>query len=155
MQKNVSSMVVDGYGQNETDFLARLNQSPSKVQSDFKTLIIDPILAVLASSDQTAVLALEGHADRVDTPGLSREQTRTQELQASIDRANSASDGIFQTLASNSSEDFPSDWADLMQVGIVLSACGGAVLINSGVSLSEPERQQNRRVKLTLVSFLP
>jgi len=157
MLKNVSEFILDGYGSGETDFLTRVSQSSQQVQDDLNLFIIDPLLAVLASTDQTAVLEIQGHSDRVDTEGLSREERRVQELQASADRANSADVGVFQIVAFNvpDPKTFPGDWADLNQVVIMRRVAGGAFLINSSAALTEEQRKQNRRVVLTLASFLP
>ncbi len=155
MLKNIFSMTIDGYGSGETDFGTRLANVSASVRFDFDTFILGSLIAVLSSADQTAVLEVAGHSDRVDTDGLSREQRRVQELQASIDRTNSAVDTIFALLATHFGFGFPSDWAKLEQVAVAPVASGGAALLFSGGSLSDAERRANRRIVLTLTSFLP
>lgn len=155
MLKNVFSMTIDGYGSGETDFGSRIANVSDDVRFDFDNFILGSLIAILSSSDQTGVLEVAGHSDRVDTDGLSREQRRVQELQASIDRTNSGCDTIFAMLAAAFGPDFPSDWAKLDQVAVAPVACGGAALLFSGGSLSDAERRANRRVVLTLTSFLP
>ena len=157
MLKNVGEITIDGYASGETDFPTRLSESPGEVQNEFNLTVISPLLAVLASSDQTAVLIIQGHSDRVDTPGLSREACRLQELQASADRAKSADDGVFKIIASKvpDPQSFPADWADVSQVVVSTKVTGAALLVNSDTSLTEQQRKQNRRVIFTLATFLP
>jgi hypothetical protein len=100
MQKIITQTIVAGYEAGETDFLFRLGQSDPQVQLDFENEIIQSLVAVLNSADQTAVLTITGHSDRVDTEGLSREQRRQQELGASSDRAESANEGVRNILHS-------------------------------------------------------
>jgi hypothetical protein len=153
--KNVSSFVLDGYGSGETDFVDRLRTSGQQVQDDFALSIRDPIVAVLSSTDQTAVLRAIGHSDRVDKEGTSREQRRAQELQASIDRVNSALDGIYQLVAAQIGAEIPTDWGEVTNIGVTPVAAGAAVLVESADALSEEQRQRNRRVELALFVFLP
>ena len=155
MVKNVSSFVLDGYGSGETDFAGRLQTSSQQAQDDFALSIRDPIVAVLSSTDQTAVLCAVGHSDRVDTEGTSREQRRAQELQASIDRVNSAVDGIYQLVAAQIAAEIPTDWGEVTNVGVKPVAAGAAVLVESADALSEEQRLRNRRVELALFVFLP
>jgi len=63
MIKTITQMPIDGYGSGEIDFLVRLKLSDAQVQLDFETKIIQPILAVLTSPDQSAVLTITGHGD--------------------------------------------------------------------------------------------
>ena len=81
MQKDKHEFTVDGYGSGETDFLVRLSQDGIMQQLVIDT-IIDPIVAVLASGDDGAVLTVAGHSDRVDTAGLSHIDRLAQEADA-------------------------------------------------------------------------
>jgi hypothetical protein len=153
--KIVSTVVIDGYGSGETDFLAQLDRVPDSVREEFNNLIFFRLVEVLNTTDQTAVLSMEGHSDRVDTEGLSREERRIQELTASVNRVNSAGDGIFQLLANHFGPGFPADWADLSQVVAGFAASGGAALLHSTPGLSDAQRRANRRVVLHLMSFVP
>jgi hypothetical protein len=159
MRKEITNdgngIFIDGYGSGETDFLTRLSQSSQEVKDDFERKIIQPILAVLASTDQTAVLSILGASDRVDTQGTSREQRRLQELRASYDRAKSAEDAVFQIVSSRVQGPFPNNFADVMQVGIQASGLGAAQLVEFSDWLSEEQRKRNRRVFLALFHFLP
>jgi hypothetical protein len=153
--KIVSTVIIDGYGSGETDFLTQLDRVPDSVRDEFNNLIFFRLIEVWNTNDQTAVLSMEGHSDRVDTDGLSREQRRLEELSASVNRVNSAGDGIFQLLANHFGPGFPADWADLSQIGVGFAASGGAVLLHSSPSLSDAQRRANRRVVLHLTSFVP
>jgi hypothetical protein len=117
--------------------------------------VISPLLAVLASSDQTAVLIIQGHSDRVGTPGLSREACRLQELQASADRAKSADDCKIIASKVPDPQSFSADWADVSQVVVSTKVAGAALLLDPDASLAEQQRKQNRRVIFTLATFLP
>jgi len=153
--KIISTVVIDGYGSGETDFLTQLDRVPDSVREEFNNLIFTRLVEVWSTNDQTAVLSMEGHSDRVDTDGLSREQRRIEELTASVNRVNSAGDGIFQLLANWFGPGFPADWADLSQVAVGFVASGGAALLHSDPSLSDAQRRANRRVVLHLMSFVP
>jgi len=159
MLKELTSIVIDGYLPNQTDFRQRLNECPSEIQDEFKRLIIDPLLAVVESFNQTprptAALTIGAHSDRLDSPALSREECRIQEVNESIARVKSADLGIFQILSETSPLALPADWADLDNVAITTVYAGAANLIHSSDALSDFQRQQNRRVIISLVCFLP
>jgi hypothetical protein len=157
MIKDIGEITIDGYGSGETDFVTRLSLSPFEIQDQFEATITSRLISVLGSSDQAAVLVIQGHSDRVDTQGLSREQRRVQELQASADRAQSADAGVFQIISIRipDPQSFPQDWANVNQVAVMRRVAGAAMLVNSDESLSEDQRKQNRRVILTLIRFFP
>jgi flagellar motor protein MotB len=159
MIRTITQMIVDGYRSGETDFLTRLGQADAQVRSEFQTEIIQPILAVLTSPNQTAVLTIAGHSDRVDTEGLTREQRRKQEFDASAARAESAAFGVRHLIAnwflSGGTILTPEDVDDLAQIAIVYRASGAAYLIEAGSSLSAAQRLRNRRVQLRVIRFTP
>jgi hypothetical protein len=155
MIKEITVFTIDGYGSGETDFAARLAQSGPQVQLDFQTSIIDPLLMVLSSPDQSAVLTITGHSDRVDTAGLTREQRRLQEFSASTDRADSAAEGIEQIIHDRLLGFVPDDFDELQQVAIFPRAAGAAVLRESAEALSDVQRRRNRRVQMRVVRFQP
>jgi hypothetical protein len=116
--KTVTEAVVDGYGPGEVALIPRLTEGEPQMRQAFEANVIEPLLAVVLSDGETAVLKIEGHSDREDSPGLSREQRRQSELAASVARANSATDGAFELLAFEFPGLFPaSDWAEVAQVG--------------------------------------
>lgn len=155
MIRSITECIFDGYGSGQTDFLVRLNQADPALAVDFEISIITPLLEVLANPDQTGVLTITGHSDRVDTPGLTREQRREQELQASADRSDSAEAGIKQILASRMAGPAPADWDDVQQLAFLSRVAGAAVLKEGGASLSEQQRRRNRRVQFRVVRFQP
>lgn len=155
MIKSVTEMIVDGFGANETDFLTRLNQADFLTQTGFDTQIIQPMLAVLNTDNDSAVLTITGHADRVDTAGLTREQIRQQELDASDARAISAVAGVRQLIDQQTPFFIPDDLNDMPQLFVADRPAGAAVLRETSVPLSEDQRQRNRRVQFRLIHFQP
>ena len=148
-------MPIAGYGSGETDFPARLGLSDPQVKLDFETEIIQPILVVLTSPDQSAVLTITAHSDRVDTEGLMREQRRQQEFTASETRANSATEGVKQIIRGRFLGFVPADFDVLQQLAILPRAAGAAVPRESAEGLSEDQRTRNRRVQFRVVRFQP
>lgn len=155
MVKTITQMTVDGYKAHQTDFATQLSLSDSQVQLDFETEIIQPILAVLSSSDQTAVLTITGHADRVDTEGLTREQRRQQEFEASQARSDSADQGVKEIIRSRFLGFVPADLDELQQLAILPRPAGAAVLREASDMLTEEQRKRNRRVQFRVVRFQP
>jgi len=155
MIKTITETVVDGYATAETDFATRLAQSDPQVQADFESQIIQPLLAVLGSPDQAAVLTITGHADRVDTDGLTREQRRQQEFDASNSRASSANLAIQQIIRDRLLRFVPDDFETIPQLAFLPRAAGAAILRQGAGSLTEAERLQNRRVQFRVVRFQP
>lgn len=153
MIKTVTSAVVDGYGAGEVGFLAQLGRLDSEASLAFVDNVVAPLRAVLESSDQTAVVRIQGHSDRDDTPGLSREEHRVKELTASVDRANSATDGLLELVRGEDLEF--ADWADVQQIVVMPTVAGGADLVHSAPSLSDAQRRQNRRVTFVVARFQP
>ena len=153
MQKDKHEFTVDGYGSGETDFLVRLSQDGIMQQLVIDT-IIDPIVAILASGDDGAVLTVAGHSDRVDTAGLSHIDRLAQEADASLKRAQSAIEGI-HAMVQQRSPGAPSDLDTLPFFFVFRRFAGAAVLINDAATLSDAERRQNRRVQIRLVVFTP
>jgi hypothetical protein len=93
MQVSVFEFVVDKFASGETDFLPRLDSDPF-IRQAFIDEIIVPIVNVIRSVNDGAMLTVAGHSDRVDTPGLSHFNCLAQEKSASEARSNSALAGI-------------------------------------------------------------
>ena len=155
MIKTISEAVIDGYGSGETDFLVRFGQSEVEVQIVIETNIFAPILAVLNTPDQSAVLTITGHSDRVDTEGLTREQRRLQEFTASGDRALNATEAVKQIIRDNLPGFALLDIDGIQQLAILPRAAGAAVLEETATGLSEEQRKRNRRVQMRVVHFQP
>ena len=101
------------------------------------------------------VLRITGLADRVDTPGLDREQIRQQEFQASVDRAQSAADGVFALVNSRMGGNLGADWGAVTTIVDNNVGAGACLLAESGASLTEAQRQRNRRVFFLFLQFKP
>ena len=156
MNKTFSGrIVVDGYGSGETDFNTRLAQSAPEVQQAVDTEIIQPIVAALNTSDQTVSLTILGHADRDDTPGLSREDHRITELSASAERMESALEAINDSIGAGLGEATVVPIGQRQQLTATTVRGGAADLVESGAALTEPQRQLNRRVVLIAAFFTP
>jgi hypothetical protein len=155
MIKTITEAIVDGYGPEQPDFLTRLNEADFLTQVGFDTQIIQPILAVLETTDQSAVLTITGHSDRVDTEGLSREQRRQLELDVSDNRAISAKAGVRQLINEQTPFFIPDDLNDMEQLFVADRPAGAAVLKELGESLTDEQRLRNRRVQFRLIRFQP
>lgn len=155
MIKTNSSVILAGYGAGEIDFMVRLGQASELIGVEIDDKIFFPLLAVLNSPDQSAVLVVVGHSDRVDTEGLTREQRRQQELKASEDRAFNAVEAVKQIIRDNLPEFAPLDIDQLQQLTFVIIPSGAAQLLASAEGLSEEQRRLNRRVQMGFVSYQP
>jgi flagellar motor protein MotB len=155
MQKNFSFLILDGYGSGETDFSTRLAQSDPQVQSAFDEYIIQPLLVVLNSAGECAVLTIEGHSDRVDSEGLNREQRRQMELDASNARAGSADAAVKQMLRARYAGNLPDDFDNQPNIAILSSGFGAAVLVEKGDSITWSQRLANRRIQMYVTRFTP
>lgn len=153
MTKTITEVVVSGYPANNVDFVATLTAASDEVRDQFQFQIMEPIYAVLVTPGETAALSVAGHSDRVDTEGLTREQRRVQELQASVDRATNAVTAIKQMIKDRLGPLVPEELDDLQQLDISPRAYGGAVLVESAAALSEAQRRKNRRVMIRLIRF--
>ncbi len=153
MQASVFEFVVDKFVSGETDFLPHLDNDPF-IKQAFIDEIIVPIVDVLHSANDGAVLSVAGHSDRVDTPGLSHFNCLAQEKSASEARSNSALAGI-HALVQQIEPTAPSDLNTLPFFFVSQRAPGAGVLVWDGAALSEDQRQNNRRVQVRLVVFTP
>jgi hypothetical protein len=102
-------------------------------------------------------IRIEGHADRVDSPGLSPEARRAKELESSDLRAEAAQAFFFDEIAKRLlARGFvvPADLASAQNIFIDRVACGAARLKHT-VPTGEPQRRENRRVEILAVDFSP
>jgi flagellar motor protein MotB len=162
MAQTALRIVVDGFQDSEFDFASALQRAPAALQTEFEELIS---ALVAAEEDPTKNIfwsvTIVGHADRDDVPGVSSEQRRATELNASEKRAGSALAFVFTRLGDKLSADGfarpappPAGLDALTNVGIVGAFAGAADLVNLAPA-SEAERAQNRRVKFLAIQFSP
>lgn len=153
MTKTITESIVDGYESGSLDLLAALDAASDQVRQEFEDAVIAPMLAIIVNTGESGVVTVAGHGDRVDTPGLTREQRRLQELQASTDRASNAVDAITQIINERLKGRVPADLNDLPQLALIPRASGAALLVESSDALSEDQRRRNRRVMIRVVRF--
>lgn len=156
--KTITDFDLDGYGAFQTDFLTRLNsafQANPSLQQEFRASIIEPLIAGIRDVGHSGTLTIVGASDRVDTPGLSREEIRRLERVASEDRAISAAQGIFLMLNDEFGGALGDSWQGLPDVAEVNLGKGAAFLVEDAPSLTEAQRRRNRRVIFHMVHFHP
>jgi flagellar motor protein MotB len=148
MRHEWTESVVDGYATDEVDFPSRLQAAGQSVQDDVDNQIMSP----LANAIDGAMLLIEGHADRVDIPGLSHAECLQREANASRSRAESALDAILVMLGDWITP-APASWSDYPQVGGHAPGLGATHLVDT--SGTEDARRRNRRVVLRVMRFFP
>ena len=153
MTKTITEAIVDGYESGNVALLDALSAASDEVRAQFDELVIQPILSIIGNPRESGVATLAGHSDRVDTAGLSREQCRVQELEASTDRAFNAVDAIAQIVGERLGEEVPPDLNELPQLALIPRATGAAVLVENAEVLGEDQRRRNRRVMIRVVRF--
>jgi flagellar motor protein MotB len=159
MKTDLGDVPCSGYDASQIDFPQRLAQLPQQTR-DLIDVMIES--AVTAESDPDAgrfcTITIVGHADRVDTPGISSESRRAQELESSTLRAESAQAFVFSEIFTRlSSQGFtaPVDLASLVSVEIQTIACGAADLVHQNPGNNTDQRKDNRRVHLIGTIFTP
>jgi hypothetical protein len=159
MQKIIRDLIeMSGYHSGETDFdpaYARAVTDIADFATNFEDHIMAPLVHVAQDLSQCAMLRVTGLSDRVDTAGLTREQIRDQEYEASSVRARSATDGIFAMLNARVGGTLGADWVDVPNIAVSNQGSGAAYLTESGSPLTEAQRQRNRRVYLRFTQFVP
>ncbi|MFF7748374.1 hypothetical protein ACFZCP_03785 [Streptomyces sp. NPDC007971] len=158
MTKQTTEFSAGGYGDHETEFKTLFDTLGSALQN----LIFDEAVTPAASAEsgsagQFCAVMILGHSDRVDTPGLTPEQRRADELAASTSRAESARDWLFDQIAElvlAAGGIVPADIASLQNVALPIAACGSADLIHV-TPASPAERAENRRVQFFVSTFSP
>ena len=146
-------MILAGYESGKTDFDERLSVAPG-ADGEFERIAYEAFSAI-STPGECAVITVAGHSDRVDTPGIDREQRREQELQASKDRAQSALAFIDASLRGLAAQPLPADLNDLQQIHFSTRWAGASLLVEKDAILSEAQRQSNRRVQLRVIRFAP
>ncbi|GAA2427769.1 hypothetical protein [Streptomyces coeruleofuscus] len=145
---------VDGYLSGQFDFATALATHSQALQDD----AMNAALAVAKAekfSGTFCTITVVGHSDRDDTPGLTQDQRRASELNASTKRAESARDWIFaqarQLLIDDGQPD-PGTISGLTRSFFFTQPAGAAQLKKPNPA-SETDRQRNRRVAF-LACFL-
>jgi hypothetical protein len=154
MAKHFTEIIIDGFNSGETDFATRLQQSG--MEQAFLDTIVSPVVDTMTSATETVIILVNGHSDRVDDAGLSREQRRVKELTASAERTDSAKAEVLRRvqvqLAAQGLAVAP-QMSDRVQFVDISS--GAAQLEKSGDILSNEDRRINRRVILRTLRFVP
>ncbi|TDB83265.1 hypothetical protein E1264_29070 [Actinomadura sp. KC216] len=157
--RQLTEITVSGYFSQEIDFPAVLQRQSQALQD----LVRDEVIAPLAGAETVpgdgkfCVVTIIGHSDRVDTPGLTSEQRRAQELNASQLRAESAQAFLFSelfALVQGAGGTPPVDLASTQNGAIWTVAVGAADLIHT-VPANETQRRENRRVVFQVSAFTP
>ncbi|GAA3102901.1 hypothetical protein GCM10010520_55040 [Rhizobium viscosum] len=158
MKVNLGDVPCSGYAPQRFDFPA-LHAELSQTVRDLLEVFVES--AVTAESDPAAnrfcQVIIVGHSDRVDSAGLSSEQRRAQELEASQLRAESAQAWLFNELFNRlQAQGYvpPVDLASMQNVDIQTIACGSADLVHL-VPQNEEQRRDNRRVHFIGMVFTP
>lgn len=140
---------IRGYLSHETDFPTLLNRRPD-LQNPAITAIIDSAFEAFENSDGTksAVVVIVGYSDREDSPGLTDEQRRASELQASQARADSASAWLLDkvnSIAQGIGMQIEIDWKGVATVAMESIGVGASDLAQPPVT--ENDRLNNRRIR--------
>jgi len=143
---NEAVILLTGYASGETDFATRCGRLSAADMQTLEQLAVR-IGSAMNEQQSMAVLLLEGHSDRQDLPGMTTEQRRASELDASTKRVASAYQWFQARIADAAGPpDCQDQWSRIL---LVPNAFGAATLINASPT-SEQQRLQNRRVALTV-----
>jgi hypothetical protein len=159
MAKTLTELPVSGFSAQEVAFSQLFGRLPVSARNAIRQEVIEPATNAehFPSNNQFCLIAVLGHSDRVDTAGLSSEQRRAQELDASDKRGSSAAEWVFDriTAALTAAGQTPPDSAEnATNFDIVVIPCGAANLINLAPT-SEAQRKQNRRIHFVVSTFTP
>ena len=158
MRVDLGDVPCAGYASQQFDFPA-LHAQLSQAIRDLLDVMIEAAIAAEGFPDQGAfcIVIFVGHSDRVDTPGLTSEARRAQELQMSELRAESAQAFFFTEFVNRMLDrglTIPADQASMTNVDLRTVACGSADLVHL-VPSDEQQRKDNRRVHFIGTAFTP
>ncbi|MEV5936549.1 hypothetical protein AB0L56_28435 [Streptomyces sp. NPDC052079] len=159
MAKTLTDLPISGFVAQEVAFSQLFGRLSASTRNIIRENVIEPAVNAqhFPSNNQFCVIFILGHSDRVDTPGLSSEQRRAQELDASDKRATSAGEWVFDQITAAltaAGETPPSSVQDATNFDIVLMPCGASGLVHV-TPANEAQRQENRRVQFVISSFIP
>jgi hypothetical protein len=156
MAQTFLRIVVDGFQSGEFDFPAALQRKPGLDKAAFDDFISSLVVAEEdPSADTFWAVTFAGHADRDDDPGLTADQRRAAERDASRQRMLSAGNFVLTRVSDALSADgfAPlTTFNDGTNIAFDFVTAGAADLVNPDPA-SEAERAQNRRVKILAIEF--
>ncbi|MCX4543516.1 hypothetical protein [Streptomyces sp. NBC_01565] len=157
MIKFEAEIPIPGYGAGQYDFGAVLATRPQAAVDAVNLEVADRAANAEEFDGQACVITVVGHSDRDDTPGLTPEQRRESERNASRRRADDAAAWLFRQIVLRlqaSGITPPATVADLRGTSIFTAAAGAADLVHP-VPAGETERRENRRVVFLVAHLRP
>jgi flagellar motor protein MotB len=149
----VVTTTVDNYGDHEFDFQTALTQLGDSSLVD--QLVSDLVAAEMEQSGKFVTVTIVGHSDRNDTPGLSPDDRRADELDFSSRRGINALNWLLDHLQTGVQEaggTVPIDWDSARFCSATLTAAGAAALAHP-VPANTGQRAENRRVDLVIMQL--
>lgn len=160
MRVRLNEVRCNGYASQHTDF-GELYVTTPLSQDDINNLNVMIETAVSVERDPNSSsfcdITILGHSDRVDTSGLSSEQRRQMELDASTARAKSAQDWLFNEITNRLLAEgyaIPADLSSMQNVTIRAIPCGSADLEHKTPGNDEQKRRENRRLHILGVAYI-
>jgi hypothetical protein len=153
MKVDLGEVPCTGYASQQFDFPALHANTLSQGTRELLEVFVESAVTAEAfpEANRFCLVIFAGHSDRVDTPGLSSEQRRAQELEASTLRAESAQAWFFNEVFTRlQAQGFtpPVDLASMRNVDLWTIPCGSADLVHLTPGNDESKRRDNRRVHL-------
>src|SRR4051812_349301 len=139
---------IRGYIAHETDMNALVTRRPD-LQVPEVTAIIDSAFEAFENTggNKACAVTIVGYSDREDAPGLTDEQRRASEFQASQARADSASTWLLDKvneIALGSGMSLEADWNGVAAVSVEAIGVGASKLAHP--PSTEQDRLNNRRI---------
>lgn len=150
MRHEWTFMTLDGFGDGDTDFAARLAAADQSVRDEFDANIMFPMINGMAEG---VVLVVAGHADRIDNGAEDHAARLRREGDASYARAVSAEDEILVKIGTDWLDPPPASWDELPEIAVLRQGRGATALAVEPAD--EADRQRNRRVALQVCRFFP
>jgi len=159
MKNDLGDVPFVGFVAHEFDFPA-LHGRVGQMARDLLDAMIEAAIDAEAdpSLGKFCYFLIVGHSDRQDSPNMTGEQRRADELEYSTLRAESAQSFVFEEIFNRMTAagmTAPIDIANLKAVEMRTVACGSADLINKTPGNDEALRAENRRVHISCVSVTP